>query len=36
MRAEETLRRILEEKPLYEFFVAPGEVSAAPAPVGGR
>jgi hypothetical protein len=27
---------ILEEKPLYEFFVAPGEDSAKPAPVGGR
>jgi hypothetical protein len=27
---------ILEEKPLYEFFVVPGEVSAEPAPAGAR
>jgi hypothetical protein len=31
-----TIADVLDEKPLYEFFVDPGMVSANPAPVGGR
>jgi hypothetical protein len=31
-----SIAEVLDEKPLYEFFVDPGVVSAGPAAVGGR